>query len=102
MERSDTYTIPSTHPAIPGHFPGNPVVPGVLILERVKQSVVALSGIATVEGFPQVKFVSPLRPDEPFVVCVASGGPGIYAFECHRDGELMCTGRIKMRIEERA
>lgn len=28
-------TIPLDHASFPGHFPGNPILPGVLLLERV-------------------------------------------------------------------
>jgi len=34
-----SFTIPETHPALSGHFPGNPLVPGVVILDRVLQGL---------------------------------------------------------------
>src|SRR4030095_8551398 len=30
-----TVRIPATHPALPGHFPGRPIVPGVVLLQCV-------------------------------------------------------------------
>ena len=54
---------PLTHPAIAGHFPGNPVVPGVLILDQVSTALFELSGMHVVR-FEQVKFLSILPPDE--------------------------------------
>ena len=33
------FTIPDDHPSLPGHFPGHPVVPGVVLLDRVLQAI---------------------------------------------------------------
>jgi len=58
-----SFSIPATHPALPGHFPGAAVVPGVVLLEQVLQA--AESRLATpvsVRGIPHVKFSAPLLP----------------------------------------
>ena len=39
MSQDQHITIPQDHPAIPGHFPGNPVVPGVIILQEVIKAI---------------------------------------------------------------
>jgi len=58
----ELFRIDATHPTLPGHFPGNPVVPGVVLLDRV---VAAIERIwpTRVAGFAQVKFLRPLLPD---------------------------------------
>jgi len=57
------FRVAADHPALPGHFPGQPIVPGVLILDHVLQRLQAAGrrGVATL---PRVKFLAPLLPDE--------------------------------------
>jgi len=57
------FHIAASHPALPGHFPGNPVVPGVVLLDRVVAAAENAWG-ARVAGFPQVKFLRPLLPEQ--------------------------------------
>lgn len=57
--------IPHDHPSLAGHFPGQPVAPGVLLLDRIVAAAEAWLGTAvTVRSLPQVKFTAPLRPGE--------------------------------------
>jgi 3-hydroxyacyl-[acyl-carrier-protein] dehydratase len=55
------------HPVFPGHFPGNPIVPGVLLLARISRAVARASGRQVVE-VPAVKFLSPLAPGDKFEI----------------------------------
>jgi acyl-CoA synthetase (AMP-forming)/AMP-acid ligase II len=57
------FRIAASHPALPGHFPGRPIVPGVLILDQVIASLRERTG-RDVARLPRVKFVSPLLPEE--------------------------------------
>nr|MBP6750347.1 hypothetical protein [Xanthomonadaceae bacterium] len=65
------FSIPADHPCLPGHFPGRPVVPGVVVLDRVFAAIeaaeVADAGSGTGSAqvrLPQVKFVQPLLPEQ--------------------------------------
>ena len=72
---SEKFHIGADHPALPGHFPGNPVVPGVVLLDRVVAAIERAWG-QRIGGFPQVKFQRPLLPDqiaELFIERDASG-----------------------------
>lgn len=59
------FVIASDHPCLPGHFPGHPLVPGVVLLEQVLRAVEAETGIAVgALRLPQVKFMAPLLPEQ--------------------------------------
>lgn len=48
-----------------GHFPGNPLVPGVLLLERALECAEAAVGHPlAIRAIVQAKFVAPLKPEE--------------------------------------
>ncbi len=60
---SCTWTVPTTHPALPGHFPGRPLVPGVLLLEVLATTLEARLG-GHIACLNEVKFLHPLQPGE--------------------------------------
>lgn len=57
------FCVPIDHPALPGHFPGHPVVPGVLMLDHVLADFQQATG-RRVSLLQQVKFKSMLYPGE--------------------------------------
>jgi 3-hydroxymyristoyl/3-hydroxydecanoyl-(acyl carrier protein) dehydratase len=58
--------VDPSHPALTGHFPGNPIVPGVVLLERVAAALRAWRG-ERVERL-DAKFVQPLLPGEDAMI----------------------------------
>jgi acyl-coenzyme A synthetase/AMP-(fatty) acid ligase len=57
------FCVAASHPSLPGHFPGRAIVPGVLILDHVIESLRERTG-REVARLPRVKFASPLLPRE--------------------------------------
>ncbi|MEN3369924.1 MAG: 3-hydroxyacyl-[acyl-carrier-protein] dehydratase [Verrucomicrobiota bacterium] len=66
-------SFPADDPIFAGHFPGNPLVPGVIITEALAQT----AGIAAASGYPEtarplfllsairtMKFFQAIRPEE--------------------------------------
>ena len=101
-------------PYFMGHFPGHPVMPGVLILEALAQAagLLAFDAMGQVPdenniyyfvGIDGARFKRPVEPGDQLVLHAAmdrSRG-GIYKFKCHADvdgevaaeAEIMCTMR---------
>ncbi|MFM2287756.1 MAG: hypothetical protein RL684_899 [Pseudomonadota bacterium] len=85
------FTVPAGHPCLPGHFPGEPVVPGVLLLEQV------LRALAVPPGEPRelawVKFRRPLLPGQEAVVR-ARMADGRWRFEVWHGEALLASGVV--------
>ena len=94
MDTVGRFTIPGGHPSLQGHFPGNPVVPGVVILNEVVELVErALSG-KTVTGIKFVKFIKPLRSDMEVVLRVEKNKAGSVGIACEHNERVIVKGRL--------
>ena len=81
------------HPSLPGHFPTQPIVPGVVILDHVQRAIEAQAGVAKQLRISQVKFLQPLLPDEMAELAFEAKGEG-YAFRVTRDAVLLVNGEM--------
>lgn len=82
------------HPALPGHFPGNPVVPGVVLLARVVSAVKAAYN-CKVAAIAVAKFHTPLKPAERFEIELGRVDDGDIKFRVLRGETLIATGKLK-------
>jgi len=101
MSTDAAFTITADHPALAGHFPGNPVVPGVLVLEHVQRALAARVGPVRLIGLPNAKFLSPLRPDEKCVVVFTGIADGNARFECRSGARTIARGALRFHADAR-
>jgi 3-hydroxymyristoyl/3-hydroxydecanoyl-(acyl carrier protein) dehydratase len=91
--------IPADHPALDGHFPGYPITPGVVLLNRVAQACARWQAAARITGWPQVKFVSPLLPREAYVIRLSRIAPDTARFTLHVDTRLVASGQFTFALD---
>lgn len=93
------FVIDADHPALPGHFPGQPVVPGVVVLDRVLAAIEAAHGPLGPLRLPQVKFVQPLLPGEAARIEIEpvglEGAPPRWRFRVLRGEVVVASGDVQ-------
>ena len=70
--------VPADHPAARGHFPGNPIIPGAVLLARAVADVTAALGLELSRfTVSWAKFAAPARPGDRVDVEYSASGPKI-------------------------
>jgi 3-hydroxymyristoyl/3-hydroxydecanoyl-(acyl carrier protein) dehydratase len=87
-------TVPAGHPALPGHFPGRPIVPGVMLLDAVLEAVRALPGAPRPARVLRAKFVAPVRPEEGVDIALEPRAGGRVAFTCRVGDTTVLLGEL--------
>ncbi|OQK16282.1 hypothetical protein AU255_14420 [Methyloprofundus sedimenti] len=94
------YRIPAAHPCFAGHFPDNPIVPGVILLNYVQQQLLAVFRHDRICTLTQAKFLHPLLPDQDFTVSLTQSSANNIKFTCTRDKETLVTGTFIIAAKE--
>ena len=96
MQPAGRFTVPDSHPSLPGHFPGHPVVPAVVLLAEVADLLLAAHPGRRLSGLQAAKFAVPVLPGQTVEVeCGAGTGaaPGErLAFACTVAGQRVLHG----------
>ncbi len=96
MTHERVVSIGPDHPALPGHFPGHPVVPGVLVIDEVIETLRECCGQAlVVTGLPSVKLSSPLLPGERLTIEIVQEDAGTAVFTCRVAQRIVAAGSIR-------
>lgn len=97
---NNSFMIPATHPGLDGHFPGHPIVPGVVILDRVVNGLISQLQGASLDGINHVKFMRPLFSNAVVLVTYQSKSETVYRFSCECNSTVIVSGQIQLTIFE--
>ena len=101
--------VPEASPVFDGHFPGYPLVPGVLLIETMAQAsgylLLRRSGFARMPFLASVKeaklrsFVGPGAPLQVMARLVHEGsGYAVTAGRIEADGKRICDAELTLRV----
>lgn len=88
------FMIQTGHPCLYGHFPGAPIVPGVVVLDQVGRAVARQYG-GRLRRVVRCKFVAALYPDQACTLELAAK-PGLrLGFVCNGPQGCVAHGLIE-------
>ncbi|PZO12334.1 MAG: 3-hydroxyacyl-[acyl-carrier-protein] dehydratase FabZ [Leptolyngbya foveolarum] len=97
-------------PHFQGHFPGKPLMPGVLIVEAMAQvggivlsQMPSVDGLCVFAGIDKVKFRRPVIPGDQLLITtelitVKQGRFGKMKSRAEVDGQLACEGTLMFSV----
>ena len=94
-----THVFPANHPTVPGHFPGNPIVPGAVMLDELVHALFPDGWYGQVDV---AKFHHPVRPGDTVQITRTAAG-GSIRFECHLapTRQLVLSGVLRSSFPSR-
>ena len=83
------------HPASQGHFPGNPIIPGAVLLSETLLAIEASLGVNLVPfQVTSAKFLHPARPGDRVRIEFSRTARGEIKFTCAVGGRPVLTGQM--------
>jgi 3-hydroxyacyl-[acyl-carrier-protein] dehydratase len=90
--------ISAAHPSLPGHFPGMPLVPGVVIIDEVLAALRHWRKDCQLTGIRAIKFLVPLKPEQTFTICFSAtdNRASEVNFFCSVEDRVIVEGRLEV------
>ena len=91
--------VPADHPSFAGHFPGQPLLPGALILSEVREAMTSVPALVARLGasptLAAAKFLAPVGPESTLSIELQPepGATGGVRFEVRCGDVLVASGR---------
>lgn len=88
-----TWRIAAGHPTQNGHFPGNPIIPGALLLAEVMRRIEQEQGLHFIScNVKAAKFQHPARPGDCVEIEHEYSAQGVISFQCEVAGIKVLSG----------
>jgi 3-hydroxymyristoyl/3-hydroxydecanoyl-(acyl carrier protein) dehydratase len=93
-----TLQVAADHPAYAGHFPGHPILPGVVLLAEALDAISQATGRGadrwTLAG---AKFLRPVTPGTALTLTHTASESGGVRFEVRAGGTVVASGTLAPR-----
>jgi acyl-coenzyme A synthetase/AMP-(fatty) acid ligase len=89
-------SVAADHPSLPGHFPGHPIVPGAVLLERIER-LLRDHGMA-IAAVNDARFRRPVAPGEPLRLCVELDDASRARFRIDTGGASAVSGTLRWNL----
>jgi 3-hydroxymyristoyl/3-hydroxydecanoyl-(acyl carrier protein) dehydratase len=97
------FSIPADHPAFAGHFPGMPIVPGVVLLDAAMRAITTATGLDLGAcRLDAAKFLHPAGPGTALRVEYESREDGTIRFDIWSADSRIATASLRPCINPAA
>jgi 3-hydroxymyristoyl/3-hydroxydecanoyl-(acyl carrier protein) dehydratase len=92
---------PADSPWFSGHFPGEPILPGIALIYMAEQAIfrdaLAKGGQVFLQALKRVRFTRPVRPGETLSINISGEEAGediLFSFKITNKENIVCSGVI--------
>jgi 3-hydroxymyristoyl/3-hydroxydecanoyl-(acyl carrier protein) dehydratase len=93
--------VPADSPWFSGHFPGEPILPGIALIYMAEQAIshgaLAKGEQVQLHTLKRVRFIQPVRPGETLSLNIVSEEAGeeiLFSFKITNKENIVCSGAI--------
>jgi 3-hydroxymyristoyl/3-hydroxydecanoyl-(acyl carrier protein) dehydratase len=100
--------VPPNSPWFLGHFPGEPILPGIALVDLAQQAIIQAAAVngeeIILETLKRVRFTQPVRPGDSLKLNVVSeevSGKTFFTFKIAHEENVVCSGIIAAKKKKR-
>lgn len=93
------WIVPVAHPAFPGHFPGRPILPGVVLVDQaMRLAAQAIGPGVAIRGLGNAKFFQPVAPGTSLLFRYPPATATALRFDILADERIVASGSFTLGV----